>query len=176
MIAFAARRFGLLLVLLLAACATPPATPPGDIALVARAPLQLDVASIRLDEQYGSLGARAECASICTASRRSPVSPPPEPSRSRLVAAGAAGTATLSVLDGSVISEELEKKGGLTGLFGDQQDTKLAARLRATRLTVEGVQAGRASTEAGAPMSTSTPAAPFSKAPASTTATRPMRR
>ena len=133
MIAFAARRFGLLLVLLLAACATPPATPPGDIALVARAPLQLDVASIRLDEQYGS---PARAPNVEHLHRFSPAGIAAAWSRSRLVAAGAAGTATLSVLDGSVISEELEKKGGLTGLFGDQQDTKLAARLKA-RLTVE---------------------------------------
>ena len=124
MIAFAARRFGLLLVLLLAACATPPATPPGDIALVARAPLQLDVASIRLDEQYGS---PARAPNVEHLHRFSPAGIAAAWSRSRLVAAGAAGTATLSVLDGSVISEELEKKGGLTGLLGDQQDTKLAA-------------------------------------------------
>ncbi|PKQ09069.1 MAG: hypothetical protein CVT73_04590, partial [Alphaproteobacteria bacterium HGW-Alphaproteobacteria-12] len=56
--------------------------------------------------------------------------------RARLVAVGSRGTAVLTVLDGAVITEPLEKKGGLTGVFGDQLDTRLKARLKA-RLTVE---------------------------------------
>ncbi len=40
------------------------------------------------------------------------------------------------MLDGSVVSEDLPKKGGLTGIFGDQRDVRLTARLRA-RLAVD---------------------------------------
>jgi len=131
----AAWRFGFVFALFFAAaaCATPSAPPPGDVALVARAPLKLDVASVRLDEQYGS---PARPPHVEHLHRLSPAGVASAWSRSRLVAAGGAGSATLSILDGSVISEQLPKKGGLTGIFGDQQDTKLTARLK-VRLTVE---------------------------------------
>jgi hypothetical protein len=126
-------RLCLVFVLLLAACATPPAAPPGAVAFVARAPLNLDVAAIALDEQYGS---PARSPHVEHLHRLSPAGVASAWSRSRLVAAGGAGAATFSILDGSVVSEALEKKGGLTGLFGDQQDTKLTARLK-VRLAVE---------------------------------------
>lgn len=130
----ALRHAGIVFVLLFAAaCATPPAPPPGDVALVARAPIQLDVASVVLDEQYGS---PARPPHVEHLHRLSPAGVASTWARSRLVASGSRGTATLSILNGSVISEELPKKGGLTGLFGDQQDTKLTGRLKA-RLTVE---------------------------------------
>ncbi|MEX0837915.1 MAG: hypothetical protein WD034_00165 [Parvibaculum sp.] len=126
-------RLCLVLVLFLAACATPPAPPPGDVAFVVRAPLNLDVAAIVLDEQYGS---PARPPHVEHLHRLSPAGVASAWSRSRLVAAGGAGAAIFSILDGSVVSEALEKKGGLTGLFGDQQDTKLTARLK-VRMAVE---------------------------------------
>ena len=131
----AASRFGIVLALLFAAaaCATPPALPPGDIALVARLPLHLDIASIGFDAQYES---PARPPNIEHLHRQSPAGIVRNWSRARLMAVGAAGTATLALLEGSVVSEELPKKGGLTGLFGDQPDTRLTARLK-VRLTVE---------------------------------------
>ncbi|MBI1261976.1 MAG: hypothetical protein GC184_09645 [Rhizobiales bacterium] len=128
-----------------AACASKSTTSaPRDVSFVASAPLQLDVASIAVDQRYRSSSTPPNVEQL------HPVSPASIAERwatSRVVTTGQRGIATLTVLDGSVVAEKLPLKGGLTGFFGDQQDTKLKARLKA-RLTVSvpGLRVGDSTT------------------------------
>ena len=61
----------------------------------------------------------------------------------RLVAVGKRGIATLTILDGRVISSKLPVKGGVEGFFGDQPDTKLDASLKVKLdVAIQGNQPG----------------------------------
>ena len=127
-------KMAVLLVALIPAACTAKSTisAPRDVSFAAMAPLQLDVASIAVDQRYRSSSTPPNVEQL------HPVSPASIAERwatSRVVTLGQRGIATLTVFDGSVVAEKLPIKGGLTGFFGDQQDTKLKARLKA-RLTV----------------------------------------
>lgn len=132
---FFLRRLGAVLLLgLTAACAEPPApSAPSSVSFEARPAIRLDIASVTVDNRFNSSGRDPYVEHL---HRISPSSVAQAWARARLVASGNGGTATLTIIDGSVIAEELEKKGGLTGIFGDQLDTRLKARLKA-RLAVE---------------------------------------
>jgi len=132
----------LLSTMLLAACADapPPAAGPRAVSFEAQAPLRLDIASITVEPRYRAPGRAPNVEHL------HPVTPESVArswAAARIIATGSRGRAVLTVLDGSVVSEDLPKKGGLTGFFGDQLDTRLTARLKA-RLVV-----GRAGIEAG---------------------------
>jgi hypothetical protein len=126
----------------LVACTTEPPAPSGPkpITFEASEPIRIPVAFIAVDAYFTPPG---RAPNIEHLHKITPESVARSWAQARLVATGGPGTASLAILDGSVVSEELEKKGGLTGVFGDQQDVKLKARLKA-RLTVErpGAQGG----------------------------------
>ena len=121
--------------MLASACTTEPSAPAGPkaVSFEAQAPLRLDVASIAVDSRYQAPGRAPNIEHLYGVT---PVSAARAWAASRLVGVGPRGTAVLTVLDGSVVSEDLPKKGGLTGIFGDQRDVRLTARLRA-RLAVD---------------------------------------
>ncbi len=130
------RRTGVFLLLgILAACAgnPPPPAQPAAVSFEARPAIRLDIASVTSDARFISSGRAPNVEHLHAVT---PSSIARGWARARLVAVGSRGTAVLTVLDGAVITEPLEKKGGLTGVFGDQLDTRLKARLKA-RLTVE---------------------------------------
>lgn len=131
--------------MLTSACTTEPSAPAGPkpVSFEAQAPLRLDIASITVDSRYQPPGRAPNIEHLYSVT---PVSAARAWAQARLVGVGPRGTAVLTVLDGSVISEDLPKKGGLTGIFGDQQDVHLTARLRA-RLDVDrpGERAGELS-------------------------------
>jgi hypothetical protein len=113
---------------LLAACANAPApTPKADIGFVG-VPLKLDIADARLDNRYRPPGDAPNVEQLHT------VTPSTVASRwleTRIVPVGGRGDAVLTVYDASVVEKKLATKGGLTGFFGDQVDTKLVGTLRA---------------------------------------------
>lgn len=130
------RRLGaaIAIVLLVASCASaPPPAAPAGVSFEARPPIRLAIAFIAVDAHFTPSGRAPYVEHL---HKVTPESVARSWAQARLVATGGAGTASLAILDGTVISEELEKKGGLTGVFGDQQDARLKARLKA-RLTVE---------------------------------------
>ena len=120
---------------LVSACTTEPSTPAGPkpASFEAQAPLRIDIASITVESRYQPPGRSPNVEHLYSVT---PVSTARSWAAARLVGVGPRGTAVLTVLDGSVISEDLPKKGGLTAVFGDQQDVRLTARLRA-RLDVD---------------------------------------
>ena len=124
-----------LVIPLLAACAGDPPAPaaPQAISFEARPVLRLDIASVTVDNRFTSSNREPHIEHLHT---ESPVTIARSWALTRLAATGNRGRATLVILDGTVVSERLEKKGGLTGIFGDQLDTRLKARLKA-RLVVE---------------------------------------
>lgn len=123
----------LLAALLPAACtSTPSVSVPQDVTFVARAPIQLDVSSVAVDLRYRNSSTAPFVEGM---HQVTPSGIAERWANGRLVAVGNRGIATLTVTDGSVTQESLAVKGGLTGLFGDQNDTKLTAHLKA-RLTV----------------------------------------
>lgn len=120
---------------LLVACTTEPPAPrgPKPIAFEASEPIRIPVAFVAVDARFTPPG---RAPNIEHLHKVTPETVARSWAQARLVATGGPGTASLTILDGSVVSEELEKKGGLTSMFGDQQDVRLKARLKA-RLTVE---------------------------------------
>jgi len=131
------RRLGAVVFLgfLAAACAKEPPAPaaPSSVSFEARPAIRMNIASVSVDSRFTPSGREPYVEHL---HRVSPSSIAQAWARARLVTTGNRGTATLTVLDGTVISETLQKKGGLTGVFGDQLDTRLKARLKA-RLTVD---------------------------------------
>lgn len=119
----------------LAACAgdPPPPAQPASVSFEARPALRLDIASVAAGSQFKSSGREPYVEHL---HKVTPSTIARGWADARLVASGNRGTAVLTVLDGTVTQERLEKKGGLTGIFGDQLDTRLKARLKA-RLAVE---------------------------------------
>lgn len=121
--------------LLVSACtgAPPASTGPRAPSFEAQPPIRLDVTSISVVSRYQEPGRAPNVEHLHSVT---PETTARAWAAARVVGVGTRGTATLTVLDGSVISENLPKKGGLTGFFGDQQDVRLTARLRA-RLVVD---------------------------------------
>lgn len=121
--------------LLVSACAgSPPAAiGPRAPSFEAQPPIRLDIASISVDSRYQEPGRAPNVEHLYDVT---PETTARAWAAARIVGVGTRGTATLTVFDGSVISETLPKKGGLTGMFGDQQDVRLTARLKA-RLIVD---------------------------------------
>jgi len=124
-----------LLLPVLAACVgdPPPSTRPASVSFEARPALRIDIANVTTDSRFNSSGREPYVEHL---HKVTPSTIARGWADARLVASGNRGTAVLTVLDGTVTQERLEKKGGLTGLFGDQLDTRLKARLKA-RLAVE---------------------------------------
>ena len=120
---------------LVSACTAEPSAPSGPkpASFEAQAPLRIDIASVTVESRYQPPGRAPNVEHLYSVT---PVSTARGWAAARLVGVGPRGTAVLTVLDGSVISEDLPKKGGLTAVFGDQQDVRLTARLRA-RLDVD---------------------------------------
>lgn len=121
-------------------CASEPAPAPQPTLGFSGKPLQLDVASIAVDNRYNPPGVAPNIEQLHT------VTPSTIAQRwadTRLVAVGSRGLATLTILDARVIESKLPVKGGLTGFFEDQADTKITGTLRA-ELTVSqpGAQQG----------------------------------
>lgn len=116
--------------LLTSACTTEPPAPAGPkpVSFEAQAPLRLDIASISVESRYQAPGRAPNVEHLYSVT---PVSTARAWAASRIVGVGPRGTAVLTVLEGSVISEDLPKKGGLTAVFGDQRDVQLTARLKA---------------------------------------------
>jgi hypothetical protein len=116
--------------LLTSACTTEPSAPAGPkpVSFEAQAPLRLDIASISVESRYQAPGRAPNVEHLYSVT---PVSTARAWAASRIVGVGPRGTAVLTVLEGSVISEDLPKKGGLTAVFGDQRDVQLTARLKA---------------------------------------------
>jgi hypothetical protein len=121
-------------------CANEPPPPPQPTLGFSGKPLKLNVASIALDERYNPPGVAPNVEQLHS------VTPSTIARRwadTRLVAVGSRGLATLTIFDASVVESKLPVKGGLTGFFGDQADTKITGTLRA-ELTVSmpGTQEG----------------------------------
>ncbi|HEY4345666.1 MAG TPA: hypothetical protein VGN05_15060 [Parvibaculum sp.] len=121
----------------------PPAAPQPTLGFTGK-PLKLNIASVAVDDRYNPPGVAPNVEQLHS------VTPSTIAQRwadTRIAAVGSRGLATLTVLDASVIESKLPVKGGLTGFFGDQTDTKITGRLRA-ELTVSlpGTQAGSYST------------------------------
>lgn len=130
------RIFSVLLLLpLLAACAGDPPAPKlaQPVSFEARPPMRIAVAFVSVDSFFTPSGRDPHVEHL---HKVTPETVARSWAKARLVATGGPGTAALKILDGAVISEQLEKKGGLTGIFGDQLDTRLKARLKA-RFIVE---------------------------------------
>lgn len=127
---------------LLAACAGDPPAPARQqsVSFEAQAPLRLDIAAVTVEPRYRAPGRAPHVEHLHGVT---PETVARSWAAARLVPTGNRGRAVLTILEGSVISEDLPKKGGLTGFFGDQKDTRLTARLK-TRLVVErpGSEAG----------------------------------
>ncbi len=125
----------ILLLPLLAACAgdPPAANVPQSVSFEARPAFRIPVALVAVDSHFISSGRAPYVEHLHNVS---PETIARTWAQTRLVATGGPGKASLVILDGTVISEQLDKKGGLIGIFGDQLDTRLKARLKA-RLTIE---------------------------------------
>ena len=129
---FVARAFIAVSLLAVAACAdTPPPAPKGDIGFTGT-PIRLDVETTAIDNHYVPSGKAPNIEQLHT------VTPSTVAERwlqTRVVPIGTEGQAILNVYDARVVEEKLKTKGGLTGFFGDQVDTKITGTLRA-ELTV----------------------------------------
>ncbi|MDO8420750.1 MAG: hypothetical protein Q7S99_01185 [Parvibaculum sp.] len=133
--------------LVLAACATPPEpAPKGNIGF-SGAPLKLDVASLTIDDRYNPPGKAPNVEHLHD------VTPSAVAERwlqSRVVAVGSRGLAVLTIDDARVIEEKQSVKGGLTGFFGDQIDSKIVGTLRGELVvTTESAGGTRATYKAG---------------------------
>lgn len=140
----AVRHFAVALALIglaaLPGCASEPAPAPQPTLGFSGQPLQLNVASIAVDNRYNPPGTAPNIEQL------HPVTPSTIAQRwadTRLVAVGSRGLATLTILDARVVEGKLPVKGGISGYFNDQADTKITGTLRA-ELTVSlpGTQEG----------------------------------
>ncbi len=114
--------------LALASCATPPPpAPQADIGF-SGAPLRLDVARVSVDNQYHPSG---KAPNVEQLHETTPSSVASRWLQTRVVPVGTQGEAVLKIYDARVVTEKLPVKGGLTGFFGDQLDSKLTGTLRA---------------------------------------------
>jgi hypothetical protein len=114
-------------VLALASCATPPPpAPQADIGF-SGAPLKLDVARVSVDNQYHPLG---KAPNVEQLHETTPSTVASRWLQTRILPVGRQGEAVLKIYDARVVSEKLPVKGGLTGFFGDQLDSKLTGTLR----------------------------------------------
>lgn len=125
---------------LLSGCAgAPPPAPKPDIGFVGK-PIKLDVASIAIDDRYNPPGREPNVEQLHSVT---PAGVARRWADTRLVAVGKRGIATLTILDGRVISSKLPVKGGVEGFFGDQPDTKLDASLKVKLdVAIQGNQPG----------------------------------
>ena len=127
-----ARAFVAAALFAVAACAdTPPPAPKGDIGFTG-APIRLDVETTAIDNHYSPSG---KAPNIEQLHEVTPSSIAERWLQTRVVPIGTQGQAILNVYDARVVEESLKTKGGLTGFFGDQVDTKITGTLRA-ELTV----------------------------------------
>lgn len=111
-----------------AACSTPPEPAPRANIGFTGAPIKLDIASASLDNQYVPTGQAPNVEQLHE------VTPSTVASRwleTRIVPVGASGQAVLTVYDARVTEAKLPVKGGVSGYFEDQVDTKLTGTLRA---------------------------------------------
>ncbi|MGB3811094.1 MAG: hypothetical protein WA943_13465 [Parvibaculum sp.] len=113
---------------ILPGCANePPPAPQAAIGFTGK-PIKLDVASIAVDERYNPPGRAPNVEQLHAVT---PTTVAQRWADTRLVAVGTRGIATLTIFNASVVESKLPVKGGLTGFFGDQTDTKITATLRA---------------------------------------------
>ena len=117
---------------LLAACATPPPPAPKATIGFIGAPLKLDVANISIDNLYQPPGKAPNIEQLHEVTPSTLVQRWLE---TRVVSVGTSGQGTLKILDASVVQEKLPIKGGVTGFFGDQLDSRYVGKLR-VELTV----------------------------------------
>lgn len=128
------RRLGLASALItsfaLGACAgnPPPAPSVKPVSFAAKPPIKLNVSQIRIQNDYV---APASVDHLENSHQITPVSIAEGWGNARLVAVGRQGTATMTILDGSVVSERLPTKTGFAGFVSDEPDTKLTGTLRA---------------------------------------------
>ncbi|MDO8290240.1 MAG: hypothetical protein Q7T44_13575 [Parvibaculum sp.] len=123
----------------LAACAdTPPPAPKGDIGF-SGAPLRLDVATVAIDNQYVPSG---QAPNIEQLHEVTPSTVAERWLQTRVVPVGTDGQALLTIYDARVVEVKLSTKGGLTGFFGDQVDTKIIGTLRAELTVMKQQSAG----------------------------------
>lgn len=113
-------------------CANEPPPAPQPSLGFSGKPIKLTVASVAVDDRYNPPGVAPNVEQLhavtpSTIARRW--------ADTRLVAVGSRGIATLTVFDARVVESRLPVKGGLTGFFGDQTDTKITGTLHA-ELTV----------------------------------------
>ena len=127
----------------LAGCATPPPPAPQATIGFVGAPLKLDVARVTVDNRYQPPGRAPNVEQLHE------VTPSVVAQRwlaTRVVPVGNGGQGVLTILDASVIQEKLPIKGGLTGFFGDQLDSRLVGTLRAELTITTGPGVGRSIT------------------------------
>ncbi len=133
--------------LALAACATPPEPAPKGMIGFSGAPLKLDVASVTIDNRYNPPG---KAPNVEQLHEVTPSAVAERWLQTRVVAVGSRGIAVLTIDDARVVEEKQAVKGGLTGFFGDQIDTKIVGTLRGELIvTTEGADGARATHKAG---------------------------
>ena len=125
---------------LLAGCATPPPPAPQATIGFVGAPLKLNVANVSVDNLYQPPGRAPNVEQLhevtpSTVARRW--------LETRIVPVGTSGQGVMKVLNASVVQEKLPIKGGLTGFFGDQVDTKLIGKLRIELVVTTGPGIGQ---------------------------------
>lgn len=129
---------------LLAACQSPPPSPSfSDISFADRPPILLDVAEIVIDVPY------VEPLEPPHVGETFPV-PPLRAARDwasqRLRAVGQRGTATVTIVEAGAVEAELERSGGLRGMFTKEQaqryEVTIAVQIRA--VDPEGPRTARA--------------------------------
>ncbi|MGV8995548.1 MAG: hypothetical protein ACOH12_01215 [Parvibaculaceae bacterium] len=129
---YVTRAFIAVSLLAVAACAdTPPPAPKADIGFTG-APIRLDVETTAIDNHYAPSG---KAPNIEQLHEVTPSTVAERWMQTRVVPIGTQGQAVLNIYDARVVEEKLKTKGGLTGFFGDQVDTKIVGTLRA-ELTV----------------------------------------
>jgi|GEM_PF-143412 hypothetical protein len=111
---------------LLGACESQVAVPTyADITFTHMAPITLDVAEIKVVRAYAPTG---QAPNVELEFPVSPLETAARWARDRLRAGGDEGTATVRIMDASVVERPLEKETGVTGLFTTDQAEKYDAR------------------------------------------------